>query len=123
GHRDMLLSRGTALPSRRVVRPAGAGAGEGVEPAGAGPDGVVGPTGTAGAAGADGRARAAGSRVAARVRAAVPARSERVDAGEAGGGAGLVGGQRVGQDVQAQGRPVDLLAHDGGLLRGPEPLQ
>src|SRR5699024_4860761 len=71
GHRDMLLSRGTALPSRRVVRPAGAGAGEGVEPAGAGPEGVAGATASAAGAGADGRARAAGSRVAARVRAAV----------------------------------------------------
>src|SRR5699024_6036792 len=52
-----------------------------------------------------------------------PTRSEGVDAGEPGGGAGLVGGQRVGRDAQAQGRPVDLLAHDGGLLRGPEALQ
>src|SRR5699024_7888089 len=77
GHRDMLLSRGTALPSRRVVRPAGAGAGEVVEPAGAGPDGAVGPTGSAGAAGADGRARAAGSRVAARARAMVRQRGRK----------------------------------------------
>src|SRR5699024_88153 len=45
GHRDMLLSRGTALPSRRVVRPASAGAGEVVEPAGAGADGVAGADG------------------------------------------------------------------------------
>src|SRR5699024_1220284 len=68
GRRDMRLSRGTAQPARGVVRPAGAGAGEGVEPAGAGADGV---------AGADGWAPAAGSRDAARVRAAVRQRGRK----------------------------------------------
>src|SRR5699024_5454687 len=73
GHRDMLLSRGTVLPSRGGVRPA-----EGVVgSADGGGGGGVGPAGVAGAAGAAGWARADGSRVVARVRAAVRQRGRK----------------------------------------------